>query len=97
VTDTERAEARRAGAAKGAAETMQRHGHEHYVRIGKLGGAATREKCGTAHYQKAGQLGGRACLDAHGLDHYVELGKRGGQRVKAIMAAGRQALGIDGE
>lgn len=54
-----RAEAGRLGGLK----TKERHGEDHFRRIGRAGGskggATTRDRYGTDHYKKIGSLGGK--------------------------------------
>jgi uncharacterized protein len=57
-------------ARKGGQTTSQRHGPEHYARIGAMGGAATKAK--------------------H-PDLYRRIGKLGGNRVKELVARGKEA------
>lgn len=38
----------------------------------------------------AGSQGGKSCRDQYGPDHYVEIGKLGGQRVRDLIAKGRE-------
>lgn len=40
--------------------------------------------------REAGRLGGEATLARHGVEHYHRIGRKGGQRLRELLARGRE-------
>lgn len=75
----------------GGFATVQKHGAEHYRRIGARGGAATVQKHGKDHFSKAGKIGGAATVERHGRKHFEAIGRKGGAAIAALVAQGKEA------
>lgn len=75
---------------RGGDTTSSRYGHEFYENIGKKGGETTSEKYGAPFYEEIGAKGGRTTSKKYGHEFYEDIGHKGGQKVKALIAAGRE-------
>lgn len=78
-------------------ETITAEQREALRTIGRKGGRANAKKYGREHYQRIGAMGGRKVAETRGREFYEEIGRKGGARVRAIMAAGRAAMGNGGD
>lgn len=69
---------------RGGLKVRATHGHDFYLRIGKIGGdEISRRRGGTGFFQEIGGKGGRSTVARHGPEHLREVGRRGGEAVKA--------------
>jgi general stress protein YciG len=56
----------------------------------------TRRRKGAMTVAEAGRKGGLAVRDKRGHEFYEEIGRKGGRKVRALIAAGKRALGQKG-
>jgi len=66
---------------RGGTRVRERYGVEHFARIGARGG------------QHGGRKGGLATAARHGSAHFQEIGRRGAERLRALVAMGRDREG----
>lgn len=62
---------------RGGKKTAERHGHEFYQEIGRLGGSK----------------GGKTTSERYGREFYQSAGKKGGQRLKELVAKAKELEG----
>lgn len=79
LTDEEREVMAKMGR-KGGLRCMEKHGKEHFQRIGKMGGEENARRRSLTWYQKLGALGGKAVLEKYGKEFFENMGKAGGTK-----------------
>ena len=73
----------------GGSATRDKHGFEHYSRIGKIGRALQIAADTENQGKTLSAMGGNECLRRHGKGHFAEIGRKGGRRVQQQVAAAK--------